>query len=299
MKILVTGASGLVGSKFVEDCSHKYELLVPAYPEFDLTNPTLVMKYLSKNNPKVIVHFAAYTNVSEAEKQKDDQLGDCWKVNVGGTKNLIENIDAAVGTRYIHISTDMVFSGSAENPGPYSEDQILDEPSQKLTWYGYTKRLGEKMARDKFKDKATILRLIYPVRAKYEAKLDYLRKPLSLFDEGKLYPLFDDQQISISYIDEISIALQKIIDRNIFGTFHASSSDTTTPYELISYFIEKVRGVKNAAKKASLDDFLMAVDSPVRYPKYGGLKVEQTEKTLGIKYSTWREIVDQIAQQML
>jgi dTDP-4-dehydrorhamnose reductase len=297
MKILVTGANGLVGSKFVDDCSNKYELLTPAYPEFDLTNPTLVMEYLSKNNPEVVIHFAAYTNVGEAEKQKRNEFGDCWKINVMGTKNLVENIDTTI-TRYIHISTDMVFSGSSDNPGPYSEAQIPNESSQKLTWYGYTKKLAEKIAKDKFGNKVTILRLIYPVRAKYDAKLDYLRKPLSLFDEGKLYPLFADQQISIAFIDEISTALQKIIDGKFFGIFHASCPNTTTPYDLISYFIEKTRGVTGVAKKASLDEFLKTVDNPVRYPKYGGLKVSQTEKVLGIRYSTWREIVDQIASQM-
>lgn len=291
MKILVTGANGLVGSKFVDDCRNKYELLTPSYPEFDLTNRGLLVEYLSKNNPDVVVHFAAYTNVSEAEKQRDNEFGDCWKVNVDGTKNLIENMDTAM-TRFINISTDMVFSGSADNPGPYNETQIPNELSGKLTWYGYTKNVGEKVVRERFKNKATILRLIYPVRAKYEAKLDYLRKPLALFDEGKLYPMFDDQQVSIAFIDEISIGLQKIIDNKLFGTFHASCPDITTPFELVSYFIEKVRGVKNAVQRTSLGD-------SVRYPKYGGLKVEQTEKMLDMKFSTWKEIVDQIAQQML
>jgi dTDP-4-dehydrorhamnose reductase len=290
MKILVTGASGLVGSKFVDDCQNKYELLTPAFPEFDLTNSELISEYIKTNNPDAVIHLAAYTNVTEAEKQKGDELGDCWKINIGGTENLIKNIDPEK-THYIHISTDMVFSGSAENPGPYMENQIPSEPSGKLTWYGYTKGLAEKIVRDKFGDQATILRLIYPVRANYEAKLDYLRKPLALFDEGKLYPMFDDQQISIAFIDEISIVLQKIIDGNLFGTFHASSCNTTTPYELVSYFIEKVRGVKNAVQKTSLGD-------STRYPKFGGLKVEQTEKVLGIKFSTWREIVDQIASQL-
>jgi hypothetical protein len=49
----------------------------------------------------------------------------------------------------------------------------------------------------------SILRIIYPVRTKFEIKLDFLRKPLALFDEGKLYPLFADQKISVSFIDEI------------------------------------------------------------------------------------------------
>ena len=80
----------------------------------------------------------------------------------------------------------------------------------------------------------TILRLVYPVRAKYSPKLDYLRKPLSLFDQGKLYPLFSDQQVTITFIDEACLALGKIIDGKLFGIFHASTPDLSTPFKLVS-----------------------------------------------------------------
>jgi len=49
-------------------------------------------------------------------------------------------------TVLIHISTDMVFSGNAENPGPYNETQIPDEPSEKLTWYGIPKAWGKRQS---------------------------------------------------------------------------------------------------------------------------------------------------------
>ncbi len=289
-KVFVTGASGLVGSRFVEFYSRKYDFICPEYPAFDLTDLKNVKNHLSKSNPDLIINFAAYTNVGEAENQRGDKKRDCYKINVEGVKNLLEA--SGPNIHFIHISTDMVFPGSKNDPGPYAEDHVPEINPDKLTWYGFTKAEGEK-------EVPTILRLIYPVRAHYGLKLDYLRKPLSLFDEGKLYPMFSDQHVSIAFVDEIAKALEKIIDGEKRGIFHASSRDTTTPFELVSYMIEKVRGKKNAVKPASLKEFLKTVENPVRYPEFGGLKVENTEKRLGMKFSTWKEIVEALISQGL
>lgn len=296
-KVFVTGSSGLVCSRFVELYGKDYELATPDYPEFDLTNAENVKKVIAEINPEVIVNFAAYTNVSEAENQRDNKNESCWKINVEGVKNLINALNPQI--RLIHISTDMVFPGSMENPGPYSEEQKAEEDSSKVTWYGFTKGEGERLVLENLGQDATILRLIYPVRAKFDAKLDYIRKPLSLFDEGKLYPLFNDQQVSIAFIDEVALALKTILDKEAKGVFHASSCDTTTPYELISDVIEKVRGKSGVVKSSSLKEFLKSVDNPVRYPLMGGLKVSKTEQELGIKYSTWKEIVEKLISQGL
>ncbi len=295
-KIYVTGSSGLVGSRFIELYSQKYNLLTPEYPQVDITKKDDVDKLLEKEKPDVIIHLAAYTNVSEGENQRDDKNGDCWKINIQGTENLVSSIDFSK-TRFIHISTDMVFSGLANDPGPYAENHLPESDSKKLTWYGYTKAEAEREVGKSLGDNSTIVRIIYPVRAKYDLKMDYLKKPLSLFDEGKLYPLFDDQQVSIAFIDEIALALDKIIEKNIKGTFHVSSKDTTTPYELISYLIEKARGKVGVVKSSSLKDFLKTADNPVRYPMYGGLKVEKTQEMLGVEFRTWKEIVDEIVRQ--
>lgn len=273
-KILVTGASGLVGSRFVEMYADKYQFLTPDYIELDITNSESVKSYLAKNKPDTIVNFAAYTNVSEAEKQKGDKNGDCWKINVNGVKNLL-------GDHFlIHISTDMVFSGAS---GPYKETDLPETDPAKLTWYGFTKAEAERL----IGDKGTILRLIYPVREKYDLKLDYLRKPLSLFEQGKLYPLFVDQQINIAYIDEVAMALDKIIQGKLPGVYQAASRDLTTPHELISYYISKAKNIDFSGQKGIVD--------PARYPKYGGLDVRFTQEKLGIKFSSWKEIVEKLA----
>ena len=294
--ILVTGSTGLVGSRFVELYPRKTFLHLPTELELDITNVKQIKDVFSKYNFRAVINFAAFTDVGAAEEQRDDKNGACWKVNVEAVNNLVSVVNPNK-THFIHISTDMVFPGSEEDPGPYFENHPPEAESSKVTWYGYTKGEAERVILSKFGKKATILRLIYPVRAKFNEKLDYLRKPLALFDKGKLYPMFSDQQVSICFIDEACKALEKIVVGNYKGVFHASSTDTTTPYEITSYLIEKARGVKNAVESSSLDAFLKTVVNPLRYPKYGGLKVEATEKKLGMKFSSWRKIVDKLVAQ--
>lgn len=294
-EVFVTGASGLVGSKFVGLYKDRYDFVTPEYPGFDLTKAADVKRALEENNPKILVNFAAYTNVTEAESQRGDKAGDCWRINVEGVKNLIAGLPP--GCHFIQISTDMVFPGSKEFPGPYGENEKPEVDPNKLTWYGFTKAEAERVVLSTLGDKSTILRLIYPVSAKYDLKLDYLRKPLRLFDEGKLYPMFNDQWVSITLVDKVAEALNAIVDQEEFGVFHAGSENTATPYELTTYLLEKARGVKKAVKPSSLDEFLKTVDNPVRYPKFGGLKVEKTQKALGVEFGTWQEMIDEFVRQ--
>jgi len=297
--ILVTGSDGLVGSRFVELTQRKNFLHLPTQVEMDLTDPTQIKEVISKYNFSAVVNFAAYTDVGEAEKQRGDKSGPCWQVNVDGVKNLIEAINPNV-THYIQISTDMVFSGREDDPGPYSEDHEPKKDQGKLTWYGFTKLQAEELVREKLYEKATILRLIYPVRAQFEPKLDYLRKLLRFYDEGELYPMFTDQKISITFIDEVAYALDKIIAQRTTGVLHVSCPDTVAPFDLASYLFEKARGVKNVVKPTTLDSFLEKTGNPAyRYPKKHGLKVDKTQKALGMKFSSWREIVDRLVSQGL
>ena len=283
MKILITGASGLVGSRFVELHPRLSELSVPSQEELDITSLESVKSYFRKYPCDAVVNFAAYTNVGEAEKQRGDKNGDCWKLNVEGVRNLMSVMKP--DQFFVQISTDMVFPGSAQRPGPYSESDLAETDSSKVVWYGFTKGEAERIVGNR----GTIVRLIYPVRAKFTDKLDYLRKPLDLFNQGKLYPLFTDQQISLTFIDETCQALQKIIDQNLSGVFHMSCPDTATPYEIITYLLQKLGKDISSVQKSSVD--------PKRYPKFGGLKVEETEKRLGIKFSTWKEIVNKLVEQ--
>ncbi len=294
-KILVTGADGLVGSRFIELFPEKEKLLTPSLTEFDLLRPESIIKYIRENVPSAVVHFAAFTDVGAAEKERNDTKGLCWQINVDGLQTLLSALPEK--TYFIHISTDYVFPGNKEFPGPYSEDQSAIDDAEKLTWYGYTKAEGERLVKAS-KVSSSIVRINNPVRSSGGPKLDFLRKPLALFDEGKLYPLFYDQNITITYIDEASQLINTLISKKLEGTFHASSVDSTTPYEVISYMLKKTLG-KIDIKKMSLKSFVKKGNDKRRYPQYSGLHVKLTQNKTGIYFSSTLEIVDKLIMQGL
>ena len=293
-KVLITGSDGMVGSRFVELYPNKNELLAPTIAEFDLLNPHSMERYLKNNPVSSVINFAAYTDVREAEKDRGNENGLCWNINIKGIKNLVSLFGSKV--HLVHISTDMVFSGSKDDKGPYKEVRCPERDPSKVTWYGYTKGEGENIIREA-DISSTIIRIIYPVRAKYDNKSDYLRKHLKLYNDDALYPMFSDQKISVTFIDELCTTIGKILSDKIRGVYHCSSSDTTTPYELISYLIEAKYGVKNTVKSESIHEFLRTSDNKLRYPVFGGLKCGISQKALGIRYSTWKQIVNILVGQ--
>lgn len=300
MKILVTGADGLVGSHFIDsylNLPNPGILLLPGIKEVDITNPKELSDYFNKHKPETVIHFAAFTDVSGAEEERNNEKGLAWQVNVAGTENLVQNC-LTYGSFLIHISTDVVFAGRLENPGPYAEtDQPKDEPDY-LPWYGWTKRKAEIAVTEKLSN-YSIVRISNPSRAHFAPKLDYVRKILWLFDQKKLYPMFNDQCLTLTYINEVSRALIKILKERKTGIFHVSSSDLFTPFELANYLLEKARGVKNQVKPASIVEYLKNATSPARYPVLGGLKTEKTQKELGITFLKWKQIIDALVLEQL
>lgn len=300
MKILVTGSTGLVGSHFVEYIRSKttgYNLLCPSIEEFDITKPQVVKDYFEKLQPKIVIHFAAFTDVNAAEQEKDNKKGAAWVINVEGTKNIV---DACVSNKLylIHISTDSVFSGRKENPGPYDEETPVEANSESLSWYGWTKVQAESIVSKRLPS-ATIIRIANPVRSQFKNKLDYIRKIIYLNDQRKLYPMFADQYLTLTFINEVSEVVTKLINNPKEGIYHVSSNDVFTPFELAGYLLERIRGVTGIVKPALIEDFLKKTENSARYPQYGGLKNEKAQNNLKMKFLTWKKIIDALINEGL
>ena len=301
MKILLTGSSGLVGSHLLEYISKldqkNLRLLCPTSTELDITNSTSVSDYFLRNKPEIVVHFAGFTDVTAAENQRGDKQGLAWKINVLGMQNIADN--CLINKTYlISISTDMVFSGKNDNPGPYKEDAPPETDFDKVSWYGATKIQAENYVTATMKNYA-IVRISNPTRARFDRKLDYVRKILYLYDNKKLHPLFCDQHLTLTYINEVSAVVYKLIADKKTGIFHVSSCDLFTPFELGQYLFYKIRGVKNVVQKASLTDYLKSIGSSPRYMQFSGLDTSYTKKELGLTFLGWREIIDALIKEDL
>lgn len=289
-KTLVIGSSGLVGSRFINLAKDKLNITGIDEKTLDITDKEAVKKYFEENKFDSVVNFAAVTNVDGAEKERGDENGFVWKLNVEGPKNL-EEVCRQKNIFFAQISTDFVFEGTKENSGPYDEDAKLPSSlDDKMGWYGWTKNRGE--VGD------AIVRIAYPFyAANFEGKLDFAKNYLKVYDEGKLFPIFTDQIFTPINVDDLIYPLVKILEEKIKGVFHLVSSDPATPFEFVEYLLKKARNVEGVVQKGSMEEFLKAEGRTPR-PRLGGLNTLNTQKTLNMRFKSWREMVDEFVENL-
>lgn len=141
VKLLVTGASGLLGTKLCEVATRKswevhsaYVQHKPSYgtpARFDISDRKAGEDLFRHVKPEVVVHSAAMTDVDRCESEK----ALAWRINFEGTLNIVENCRRH-GAFLIYVSTDYVFDGEK---GEYKES---DSPNP-VNYYGLTKLKGE------------------------------------------------------------------------------------------------------------------------------------------------------------
>lgn len=115
-KLLITGASGFVGSRVVERWRNDYIILAPSHTELDITDTISVERYLLEQAPQVVVHLAALSNTWYCEQHPDES----YLVNVEGVRNLAAAA-ACNGAKLILFSSDQVYNGNCES-GALNED---------------------------------------------------------------------------------------------------------------------------------------------------------------------------------
>jgi dTDP-4-dehydrorhamnose reductase len=294
MKVLVTGATGLVGSRYLELAPKDLEILHPDETELNITNSNSIQTYFNKEKPNSIIHFAAFTDPKKAELERGDKNGLAWKVNVEGTETLVEQANRN-SIFFIHISTDLIFPGTPTKDEYYDEESIPEENLEKISWYGYTKLQAENIVKRKSNNFA-IVRIAYPYRAKYEQKIDFARLFLQMYDTDTMYPLFTDNTICPTFIDDACLALNTVLNKQKPGIFHLTSNNPVSHYEFAKYIFEKTERDPSKIKPTLMSEFIKT--SKVPRALFSTLKNDKTQKVLGIKLKTWQEGANTFLEQL-
>lgn len=254
-KLIGTGLNGLVGSKFNQlyQTSYEFESIDVSDPNhpIDITNYDQLATAITTSEASAVLHCAAYTDVTGAWQQRGDKQGSAYRVNVTGTKNLV-NLCEQTNKHLIHLSTAFVFDG--ENPGLYAE---TDTPHP-IEWYGQTKWEAEQLVMAA-KCPWTILRIDFPFRLDEFPKPDIVRKTVASLKNG--YNLFTDHWFGPTLIEDLAKVIDWSIRTQATGLYHASSGEKWSDFDLAQAILE-LHQLPYQLKSGSLDDYLRTVNRP-------------------------------------
>lgn len=132
-KLLVTGASGFLGSRVAAFYRDRYDVCAPGRGELDITDADGVRAAFRRIRPRFVVHCAAVSDTRLCEQEPERS----WAVNVDGSRNIAEAA-AEFHAKCLLCSSDQVYFGSGET-GAHRETEAL----QPTNLYGREKHRAE------------------------------------------------------------------------------------------------------------------------------------------------------------
>ncbi|MEM0171605.1 dTDP-4-dehydrorhamnose reductase [Thermofilum sp.] len=276
MKILVTGASGLVGHKVVEVALKKGHEVYSFYREhavkmgvpimIDITDGEKLLKTVSQIKPHAIIHTAAYTDVDGCEANRDL----AWRVNADATKK-IAIASTENGSHMVYVSTDYVFDGEK---GLYLEE---DQPNP-VNYYGFTKLKGEEFVKEHAVEWC-IARTSVIYGWSLTGKLNFATWLINNLRQGKEIRALIDQYVSPTLNTNLAQMLLEIAERNITGVLHTAGATRVSRYEYATKLAEALNLRKELIKPATMSD----IPWKAKRPRDSSLNVSKALNMLNAK----------------
>ncbi|NML23395.1 SDR family oxidoreductase [Pseudoflavitalea sp. G-6-1-2] len=296
MKILITGANGLLGQHLVNELLQQQFQVVAtgkgpcrlpfepsekfSYRSLDITDELEIEKVLSEERADVIVHSAAMTQVDECEKNPEL----CEKINVYGTTQLL--VDAENYSKYIiYLSTDFVFDGLFS---PYREDDDL----RPVNFYGFTKMQAEAIMHTSEIPWAIVRTcLVYgnPLEGTRTNIVSWVRESLQ---EGEPIKVVSDQQRTPTYVEDLAKGIVLMIQKQATGIYHISGKDLLTPYEMAMRTADYFSLDKSLITEVTSETFTQ----PAKRPARTGFDISKAVKELGYSPSSFEDGLKQMSQ---
>lgn len=271
MRVLLIGANSQLGRCILDRVPAEWSVISTMSTELDITDSGQVISAIERHHPDVIINTAAYTAVDNAEGDEDQ----AFLVNALGVKNIALACEAA-NIRLVHISTDYVFDGSADQPY-----QTTDMPNP-LSVYGRSKLAGELLALAH----CTQSQIIRTSWLYSEYGHNFVKTMLRLADEGReALNVVNDQIGCPTYAGNLAKAIIELLHQPISARLlHYSDSDVMSWYEfaqdIFAYREHQGLSYCQVNPVASIE-----YPTPVKRPAYSVLRSSlDFDQPAGLKY---------------
>jgi dTDP-4-dehydrorhamnose reductase len=276
MRVLITGASGLLGSALLREAAKQGTTSVAAYNsrplhgglQMDITQAHQVRAAIREAAPDYVIHAAAFTDVDACEVEPQR----AWEVNALGTKHVADAANEQ-GAKVVYISTDFVFDGKN---GPYAENH----PTNPINVYGESKLAGEHFALARSGNAVARVCVLYgPDRPNFVTwVIDSLRANAPI-------NVVNDQYNTPTYVGSCARALLSMCERGLTGVYHVSGREQVNRYDF-ACSIADVFGLNEKLINVTTTDTLR---QRARRPMNSSLSVEKAERALDMRLANVRE----------
>lgn len=270
-KILVTGANGQLG-KELQDISSlfpKFSFVFLSREDLPIHHFELVRNYFNTLKPDFCINCAAYTAVDRAESENEL----AFQVN-GEAVGILAAVCKEHKTKFIHFSTDYVFSGNATYP--YTENF----PTDPVNVYGASKLEGEKQALQLNPD-SIIIRTswVYSSHGK-----NFVKTMMRLMNEKNEISVVNDQLGSPTYAADLAEVIMQIIGNWQPGIYNYSNDGVISWYEF-ALAIKEITGGTCKINPVATSEY----PTPAKRPAYSVLDKTKIQKTFGIQLKNWKD----------
>lgn len=276
MKILITGANGMLAKEVKERFEKNNEIITTDVNDLDITDEQAVMNYITKIKPDYVINCAAYTAVDKAEENYE--LAD--RINGEGPANLAKAAKKA-GSKLVHISTDYVFGGNLDISQDYSEN----DAKAPVTAYGKTKLHGEQEIEKNMKE-YYIFRTawLYGVGGN-----NFVKTMTKLGSTRNEINVVSDQHGSPTYAKDLSDIIFQAIEKKIpYGIYNATNQGYTTWYDFTKEILAK-QGINCKVNPVTTEEYInMMKVTQAKRP----LNSQMSKNKLlqyGIKIPEWKD----------
>jgi dTDP-4-dehydrorhamnose reductase len=259
MRVLVTGANGMLGHRVVAAArAQGHDATGIDVADVDITDAAATAAAVRALAPDAVVNCAAWTDVDGAEEREELAA----RVNAEGAGN-VAAAAAAAGAQVIQISTDYSFDGTAGQP--YTESS----PTNAIGAYGRTKLAGELAVSEAATPGFAIVRSSWLFGPHGENFVDTI---LRLGAERDEVSVVADQVGCPTYTGHLAPALVEIAERRLTGILHVAGTGSCSWYELALAALERA-GVECTVRPTTAAEY----GRPAPRPAYSVLVSERED----------------------
>lgn len=278
MRLLITGAGGMLGSDVVAEAQRRGHDIVAlaGRAALDITDLAAVRTCVTTHQPDAVVNCSAWTNVDGAEAEADA----AWRLNALGAAHLAA---ACADTKswLVQVSTDFVFDG--EKGSAYHEF----DPVNPQSVYGASKEAGERLVRTALPDRHLIARTSFLYGKSGKNLVDTIVRAAQ---SRPSLTFVEDQIISPTSTVDLAATLLDLAENPLAGTYHTANAGQCSLLEFAKFIVAEA-GLSTPVNPTTFAEYVANAKPAAKRPRVSPLE----RKMLALRgmdtFPSWQDAI--------